>query len=145
MLGVLADRRGVSKIGAIYHITYPVLVRAPFGMIGAYPAIVVRGESHQPGCFFVFSPAVCTYGLLIVLRLHAALVAIMWTSLLCVQGSGFLHSCITALWPSFEQFPNHLPASAGIDCKFPAHRSVFSSRNRYDGYNYWFSRDVSGL
>jgi NCS1 family nucleobase:cation symporter-1 len=41
----------------------------------------------------------------------------MWTAILCVQAGGFLQNCIEAIWPSFRDFPNHLPADAGIDCK----------------------------
>lgn len=74
------------QIGARYHVAYPVIVRASFGMYGSYPAIVIR-----------------------------AFVAMMWTAILCVQAGGFLQNCITAIWPSFKNFPNHLPADAGID------------------------------
>jgi len=38
----------------------------------------------------------------------------MWTAILCVEGGDFLNNCLTAIWPSFERFPNHLPESAGI-------------------------------
>ena len=73
-------------MGARYHVAYPVIVRASFGMYGSYPAIVIR-----------------------------AFVAMMWTAILCVQAGGFLQNCITAIWPSFENFPNHLPAGSNID------------------------------
>ncbi|KAK4939423.1 hypothetical protein LTR10_020320 [Elasticomyces elasticus] len=74
-----------GKIGATYHIPFPVLVRSIFGMYGSYPVIVLR-----------------------------AFVAAMWTALLCVQAGDFLDNCITAIWPSFANFPNHLPENAGI-------------------------------
>lgn len=41
-LGVLANGKGM-KMGATYHVAYPVIVRSTFGMIGSYPAIVIRG------------------------------------------------------------------------------------------------------
>lgn len=75
-----------GRMGATYHIPYPVIVRSMFGMLGSYPAICIR-----------------------------AFVAAMWTAILCVQAGAFLQNCIEAIWPSFRNFPNHLPASAGID------------------------------
>jgi len=44
----------------------------------------------------------------------------MWTAILCVQAGGFLQNCITAIWPSFANFPNHLSPSAAIDCTYLA-------------------------
>ncbi len=40
-----------------------------------------------------------------------------WTAILCVQAGAFLQNCIQAIWPSFRNFPNHLPESAGITCR----------------------------
>jgi NCS1 family nucleobase:cation symporter-1 len=77
-----------GRMGATYHIPYPVIVRSSFGMLGSYPAICIR-----------------------------AFVAMMWTAILCVQAGGFLQNCLQAIWPSFRNFPNHLPDNAGIDCK----------------------------
>ena len=74
-----------ARIGATYHIPFPVFVRSVFGMYGSYAAICVR-----------------------------AFVAAMWTAILCVQAGDFLNNCITAIWPSFANFPNHLPESANI-------------------------------
>merc|ERR1711939_706804 len=74
-----------GKMGARYNIAFPVLVRSMFGMYGSYPVIVLR-----------------------------SFVAAMWTAILCVQAGDFLNNCITAIWPSFANFPNHLPESAGI-------------------------------
>lgn len=42
----------------------------------------------------------------------------MWTAILTVQAGAFLQRCLEAIWPSFIHFPNHLPANAGIDCKY---------------------------
>ncbi|KAI9751007.1 MAG: hypothetical protein M4579_006217 [Chaenotheca gracillima] len=74
-----------GKIGATYNIPFPVLVRSSFGMYGSYVAIIIR-----------------------------SFVAAMWTAILCVQASAFLQCCIEAIWPSFKNFPNHIPDSAGI-------------------------------
>ncbi|KAL6249639.1 hypothetical protein RBB50_003492 [Rhinocladiella similis] len=74
-----------GKMGARYSIPFPVLVRSIFGMYGSMPVIVLR-----------------------------SFVAAMWTAILCVQAGDFLNNCITAIWPSFARFPNHLPESAGI-------------------------------
>ena len=46
-----------------------------------------------------------------------AFVAAMWTAILCVQAADFLQNCLTAIWPSFANFPNHLPEGANITCK----------------------------
>lgn len=77
-----------GKMGATYAVPFPVIVRSVFGMYGSFPAICVR-----------------------------AFVAAMWCAILTVQASNFLQRCIEAIWPSFITFPNHLPESAGIDCK----------------------------
>lgn len=74
-----------GRMGATYAIPFPVIVRSIFGMYGSYLTIVLR-----------------------------AFVAAMWTAILCLQAGDFLGNCITAIWPSFENFPNHLPESANI-------------------------------
>ncbi|ORY17819.1 permease for cytosine/purines, uracil, thiamine, allantoin-domain-containing protein [Clohesyomyces aquaticus] len=75
-----------GKMGATYHVPFPVIVRSIFGMYGSFPAICIR-----------------------------AFVALMWTAILTVQAGNFLQRCLEAIWPSFINFPNHLPADAGID------------------------------
>src|SRR6516164_1560230 len=57
-----------GRMGATYHIPYPVIVRSSFGMLGSYPAICIR-----------------------------AFVAMMWTAILCVQAGAFLQNCIEAI------------------------------------------------
>lgn len=37
-----------------------------------------------------------------------------WTAILTVQAGEFLQRCLEAIWPSFINFPNHLPASANV-------------------------------
>ena len=53
----------------------------------------------------------------VIFNLFSAFVAAMWTAILCVQAGDFLQNCLTAIWPSFANFPNHLPESANITCK----------------------------
>jgi nucleobase:cation symporter-1, NCS1 family len=77
-----------GKMGATYAIPFPVIVRSIFGMYGSFPAICIR-----------------------------AFVALMWTAILTVQAGAFLQRCLEAIWPSFINFPNHLPASANVTCK----------------------------
>src|SRR5690242_18641802 len=48
----------------------------------------------------------------------SAFVALMWTAILTVQAGNFLQRCLEAIWPSFINFPNHIPLSAGVTCKF---------------------------
>jgi len=38
----------------------------------------------------------------------------MWTAILTVQAGAYLQRMIEAIWPSFINFPNHLPENAGI-------------------------------
>jgi nucleobase:cation symporter-1, NCS1 family len=77
-----------GKMGATYSISYPVIVRSSYGFYGSLPAICIR-----------------------------AFVALMWTAILTVQAGAFLQRMIEAIWPSFIDFPNHLPESANITCK----------------------------
>jgi len=74
-----------GKMGATYHVPFPVIIRSIFGMNGSFPMILIR-----------------------------SFVAMMWTAILTVQAGEFLQRCIEAIWPSFINFPNHLPESAGI-------------------------------
>jgi len=74
-----------SRIGAMYHVPFPVIARVSFGMWGCIPAILVR-----------------------------TFVALMWTAITTVQGGGYLQNMITAIWPSYNNFPNALPESANI-------------------------------
>ncbi|KAF2731365.1 hypothetical protein EJ04DRAFT_554776 [Polyplosphaeria fusca] len=74
-----------GKMGATYNVPFPVIVRSMFGMYGSFPAICIR-----------------------------AFVALMWTAILTVQAGNFLQRCLEAIWPSFINFPNHLPESAGV-------------------------------
>ncbi|KAF2791929.1 hypothetical protein K505DRAFT_308590, partial [Melanomma pulvis-pyrius CBS 109.77] len=74
-----------GKMGATYNVPFPVIIRSIFGMYGSFPAICIR-----------------------------AFVALMWTAILTVQAGNFLQRALEAIWPSFINFPNHLPEDAGI-------------------------------
>ncbi|KAF2244465.1 hypothetical protein BU26DRAFT_523107 [Trematosphaeria pertusa] len=74
-----------GKMGATYAVPFPVIIRSIFGMYGSFPAICIR-----------------------------AFVALMWTAILTVQAGNFLQRCIEAIWPSFIDFPNKFPESAGV-------------------------------
>jgi cytosine/uracil/thiamine/allantoin permease len=37
-----------------------------------------------------------------------------WTAITTVQGGGYLENMVTAIWPSYADFPNKLPADANI-------------------------------
>ena len=72
-------------MGAIYAVPFPVVTRSIFGMYGSFPIICIR-----------------------------AFVALMWTAILTVQAGEFLQRALEAIWPSFIDFPDHLPKSGGI-------------------------------
>ncbi|KZO89551.1 hypothetical protein CALVIDRAFT_603570 [Calocera viscosa TUFC12733] len=74
-----------GRTAAIYRVPYAVILRSSFGVWGCIPAIIVR-----------------------------AFVAMMWTAITVVQGGGYLQNAITAIWPSYNRFPNHLPESANV-------------------------------
>jgi len=115
-----------GKMGATYSISYPVIVRSSFGMYGSLPAICIR-----------------------------AFVALMWTAILTVQAGAFLQRMIEAIWPSFIDFPNHLPESANITCKLHAwgYRACLGMRytNRLAAagllslFLYWFAQTALAI
>ncbi|KAK4096818.1 hypothetical protein N658DRAFT_479998 [Parathielavia hyrcaniae] len=94
-----------GKMGATYSISYPVIVRSSFGMYGSLPAICIR-----------------------------AFVALMWTAILTVQAGAFLQRMIEAIWPSFIDFPNHLPESANI-----------TSAGLLSLFLYWFAQTALAM
>ncbi|CAF1054699.1 unnamed protein product [Didymodactylos carnosus] len=71
--------------GAYLHVSFPVVTRASFGMIGNCFVVVSRG-----------------------------FLAIIWGAVQTYIGSECVRQMINAIWPSFRAFPNHLPASAQI-------------------------------
>ncbi|GKZ76152.1 hypothetical protein AnigIFM56816_005127 [Aspergillus niger] len=72
-------------VGSIYGINFPILTRASYGMRGSYFAVLIRG-----------------------------LVAIIWFGTQTYQTGECISSMISAIWPSFEHLPNHLPSSGPI-------------------------------
>jgi nucleobase:cation symporter-1, NCS1 family len=87
-----------SRIGAMYHVPFPVVARVSFGMWGCIPAILVRT--------FV--------ALMVCSRVLEFPANDQWTAITTVQGGGYLENMVTAIWPSYANFPNKLPASIYI-------------------------------
>ena len=71
--------------GAYLRVPFPVWIRASFGYHFAKFAIVCR-----------------------------MVTALFWHSIQTYTGSTALTVMLTAIWPSYKNVPNHLPASAGI-------------------------------
>ncbi|KAK3700377.1 hypothetical protein LTR37_015988 [Vermiconidia calcicola] len=72
-------------VGATLGINFPVYCRSAFGMRGSYPAVFIRG-----------------------------IVAVIWFGTQSFQGGQCLQTMLSAIWPSFNNFPNHIPASAHV-------------------------------
>ncbi|KAI9738864.1 MAG: hypothetical protein M1834_008371 [Cirrosporium novae-zelandiae] len=72
-------------VGCIYGINFPVMMRSTFGIYGAYFAVFVRG-----------------------------IVACIWFGTQSFQGGQCVQTMLEAIWPSFENFPNHIPTSAHV-------------------------------
>lgn len=76
---------GNGALGAKFHIPFAVAVRSGFGFNLAYFAIISR-----------------------------AVMGTFWLGVQSVNGSLCLTMMLRAIWPSYADIPNHLPASAGI-------------------------------
>ncbi|OJD40351.1 ncs1 nucleoside transporter [Diplodia corticola] len=72
-------------VGSVFGINFPVFTRASWGMRGSYFAVFVRG-----------------------------VVACIWFGTQSFQGGQCLQIMISAIWPSFNNFPNRLPESAHV-------------------------------
>lgn len=72
-------------VGCILGINFPVLTRASFGIRGSYFAVFIRG-----------------------------VVACIWFGTQSFQGGQCLQVMISAIWPQFNSFPNHLPLNAHV-------------------------------
>ncbi|KAL1737146.1 permease for cytosine/purines, uracil, thiamine, allantoin-domain-containing protein [Schizophyllum commune] len=72
-------------VGATYGINFPVFARASFGIRGTTLAVLCRAVS-----------------------------AIVWFGTQSYQGGQCVAVMISAIWPSFKRFPNHLPESAHV-------------------------------
>jgi hypothetical protein len=76
---------GNGAVGAIYHVPFPVIARASWGFWGSYVAIVSR-----------------------------VILAIFWFAIQNVNGGNAVRVMIGAIWPSYLNLPNGIPASQGI-------------------------------
>lgn len=74
-----------GAIGAHLHVPFPVAARSSFGFYLSRFAVVVR-----------------------------MITALFWHAIQTYTGSTAMTQCIRAIWPSYLDIPNHLPASAGI-------------------------------
>ncbi|KIX97110.1 uncharacterized protein Z520_07224 [Fonsecaea multimorphosa CBS 102226] len=74
-----------GRMGATLHTPFPVLARMPFGYYFSYFVVVSR-----------------------------CVLAIVWLGVQTTTGGQCMTVLITAIWPSFANLPNHIPASEGI-------------------------------
>ena len=90
-------------VGSTLGINFPVYCRSAFGMRGSYFAVFVRGVVAVIW-FGTFQNSSVT--------LDALLTAASGTQ--SFQGGQCLATMISAIWPSFNRFPNRLPESAHV-------------------------------
>ncbi|KAH8804386.1 NCS1 allantoate transporter [Xylogone sp. PMI_703] len=74
-----------GAVGADLHIPFPIAIRASYGSYFSYFCIASR-----------------------------AILALFWFGIQSAYGGQCVTPIITAIWPSYADLPNHLPASAGI-------------------------------
>ena len=74
-----------ARIGAIYHVSFPILARSSFGVWGAIWPIINRSA-----------------------------MACIWYGVQSYIGGQCLTLVLESIFPSYRRIPNHLPASAGI-------------------------------
>ncbi|KAF2092331.1 NCS1 nucleoside transporter [Saccharata proteae CBS 121410] len=74
-----------GAIGASLNIPFPIAIRASYGYWLSYFCVVSRG-----------------------------ILALFWFGIQSSYGGGCITPIITAIWPSYANLPNHLPASAGV-------------------------------
>ncbi|KAJ5883050.1 Uracil permease [Penicillium subrubescens] len=77
-----------GRIGAVYHISFPVTVRASFGIWGSFWPVINR-----------------------------VVMAIIWYGVQSYIGGECVTLMIEAIWPSYKNLHNSLSASAGVDTK----------------------------
>ncbi|KAK9366874.1 permease for cytosine/purines, uracil, thiamine, allantoin-domain-containing protein [Lipomyces kononenkoae] len=75
--------------GARYHVCFPVFSRVPFGFYFSYVMVFMR-----------------------------MITGIFWYGIQTYTGAECVRSLLFAIWPSFRNFPNALPASANIESNF---------------------------
>ncbi|KEF57401.1 uncharacterized protein A1O9_05318 [Exophiala aquamarina CBS 119918] len=74
-----------GRMGATLHTPFPVLARMPFGYYFSYFVVVSR-----------------------------CVLAIVWLGVQTTTGGQCMSVLLTAIWPSFANIPNHIPADQGI-------------------------------
>lgn len=74
-----------ARIGAVYHVSFPILARGTFGVWGAIWPIVNRSA-----------------------------MACIWYGVQAYIGGQCVTLVLESMFPSYRRMPNHLPASAGI-------------------------------
>ncbi|KAF3398531.1 hypothetical protein F1880_006373 [Penicillium rolfsii] len=77
-----------GRIGAVYHISFPVTARASFGIWGSFWPVINR-----------------------------VVMAIIWYGVQSYIGGECVTLMIEAIWPSYKNLHNGLSASAGVDTK----------------------------
>lgn len=85
-----------GAIGAALHVPYPVAARSGFGFHFAKFAVIVR-----------------------------MVTALFWHSIQTYSGSFALTNCISAIWPSYLNIPNHIPANIGVTSQQLASHTLF--------------------
>ncbi len=74
-----------ARIGAVYHVSFPILARSTFGVWGAIWPIINRSA-----------------------------MACIWYGVQAYIGGQCVTLVLRSMFPSYARMPNHLPASAGI-------------------------------
>ncbi|OAP61802.1 hypothetical protein AYL99_04005 [Fonsecaea erecta] len=77
-----------GRVGAMYHVSFPVAIRSSFGIYGSIWPVLNR-----------------------------IVLAIIWYSVQSWIGGQCLYLMLCAVWPGTARIPNHLPASAQTDTK----------------------------
>ncbi|KAG4418386.1 hypothetical protein IFR04_008453 [Cadophora malorum] len=85
-------------LGARLHVPFPVAMKSSFGWYFARFAIVVRMAT-----------------------------ALFWHAIQTYTGSTAMTQCIRAIWPSYLDIPNHIPASVGITTQQMVSHVIFWS------------------
>lgn len=84
-----------SVIGAKYHIPYTIQSRASFGFFFSFVVVFIR-----------------------------MLVGFFWYGINTYTGAQCVNAVIIAIWPSFQDVPNHLPESANITTQMMTGMSI---------------------
>ncbi|PYI06873.1 uridine permease Fui1 [Aspergillus sclerotiicarbonarius CBS 121057] len=77
-----------GRIGAVYHISFPVACRSTFGIWGSFWPVFNR-----------------------------AAMAVVWYGVQGYIGGECVTLMIQSIWPSYKNLPNHIPASSGVTSK----------------------------